>query len=203
MGAQQFVYLKAKDLAVIKGSAGNTRIGFTATDVDSTQTVCFSTDNPLVAIMDNSGFQWDLNSKRVWYKQEEDPVTHQMVPKVYANLIDILYAKGMVVSPATIGVTGGVYTRDRSLDTETSYGWINTDLDPSYRYTADENPAVGSLAYTNASLTGDPIPIIQQGTAHAVTSSIQGTWDALFAVVEGGGGGGGGDIGGIGYDIIP
>lgn len=203
MGAQQFVYLKAKDLAVIRGSAGNTRIQFTAANVDSTQTVSFDTDNPLVAIMDNSGFQWDLNSKRVWYKTVTDPVTGQTTTKVYANLIDILYAKGMVTSPATIGVTGGVYTRDRSLDTETSYGWINTNLDPSYRYTADENPAVGSLAYINASLSGDPVAIIAQGTTHAVTTPIQGTWDALFAVVEGGGGGGGGDVSALGYDIVP
>ena len=65
MTPKKFVILNNKDLAVINGSTGLTRIGFDNSDVTVSQTVTFATTNPCVAIMDNDGVQWDLNSKRV------------------------------------------------------------------------------------------------------------------------------------------
>ena len=113
MAPRKFVILNNKDLAVVNGSTGLTRISFIASDVSDTQTVTFDTTNPCVAVMDNDGIQWDLNSKRVWYTDTS----------VTIDLTDILYAKGLITAPAQFTTLAGTYVRNKSLDTESGYSW--------------------------------------------------------------------------------
>ena len=98
---KKFVILNNKDLALTTGSTGLTKIGFTEssrnTEVISGSTVklptvSFQTTNPCVAVIDPDNIQWDLNSKRVWYTSTTCTI----------DLSDVLYAKGLVDTPAKI-----------------------------------------------------------------------------------------------------
>lgn len=194
MAPRKFVILNNKDLAVVNGSTGLTRISFIASDVSSTQTVTFQTTNPCVAVMDNDGIQWDLNSKRVWYTDTT----------VTVDLTDILYAKGLISSPAQFTTLSGTYVRDKSLDTESGYSWkliytvSGATNVPPFLFTKVEAPAVGDYAYYAGTTTGSYMVI--QTVTPATAESITGSWDAIFTVstVEGGGS----TISGITYDIV-
>ena len=100
MAAKNFIILKNRDLAITKGATGCARIAFTQSDLDNitegvkATTVTFDTLNPCVAVVDEAGVQWDLNSKRVRYNTATNKTT--------VDLIDILYAKGLITTPATI-----------------------------------------------------------------------------------------------------
>lgn len=173
---RKFVILDNKNLAVVNGSTGLTRIAFKQEDVSATQTVTFNTTNPCVAVMDNDGVQWDLNSKRVWYSDTD----------VTIDLTDILYAKGLIETPAQFTTLSGTYERDRSRDTESGYSWrlISTvpgaNNVPPFLYTKSESPAAGSVAYLSNTTTGSTVPI--QTSTHAVATPITGSWDAIFTV---------------------
>ena len=194
MAPRKFVILNNKDLAVVNGSTGLTRISFIASDVSDTQTVTFDTTNPCVAVMDNDGIQWDLNSKRVWYTDTS----------VTIDLTDILYAKGLITSPAQFTTLAGTYVRNKSLDTESGYSWQLTSQVqgatnvPPFLYTKTESPAIGDPAYYAGSTTGSYMAI--QTVTNATATPITGSWDAIFTVstVQGGGS----TISGITYDVI-
>jgi hypothetical protein len=79
---------------------------------------------------DEKRTQWDLNSKRVWYTDTT----------VEIDLIDIFYAKGMIITEATLRTNEGIYTRARTEDTDSGYGWFNEGLTPPYLYTKVESP---------------------------------------------------------------
>lgn len=194
MTPKKFVILNNKDLAVINGSTGLTRIGFDASDVTASQTVTFATTNPCVAIMDNDGVQWDLNSKRVWYTDTN----------VTVDLTDILYAKGLITTPARITTNVGTYTRNRATDTESGYSWVLVEQVqgatnvPPLLYTKAECPAPNDPAYYAGTTIGAYIPI--DTFTNAVASAIPGDWDAIFTVSTESGGGGG--VSGIEYTVI-
>lgn len=197
MAQKQFVILDNKDLALINGSTGLTKLDFTRYNVSDTQTITFDTTNPCVAILDNDGVQWDLNSKRVRYTESS----------VIIDLTDILYAKGLIQTPATITTIAGTYNRDKATDTDSGYSWIlDTQVQgatnvPLLLYTKDEAPAVGDPAYYVGSATGASMAI--QAVTNAVASNISGNWNAVFTVSTASGGGGGGSVGGgIEYDVI-
>lgn len=194
MAPRKFVILNNKDLAVVNGSTGLTRLSFVAADVSANQTVTFQTTNPCVAVMDNDGLQWDLNSKRVWYTDTT----------VTIDLTDILYAKGMITAPAQFTTLQGTYVRDKALDTESGYSWklISTvegaSNVPPFLFTKVESPVVGDHAYYAGTTTGSYM-VIKTVTA-ATAAPIQESWDAIFTVstVQGGGS----TITGIVYDVI-
>ncbi len=194
MAPRKFVILNNRDLAVVNGSTGLTRISFKASDVSSTQTVTFDTTNPCVAVMDNDGIQWDLNSKRVWYTDTQ----------VTVDLTDILYAKGLISSPAQIITALGTYVRDKSMDTESGYSWRITSPTsgvnniPPFLFTQVESPTSGTPAYYSGTTTGSSVSV-QTYTA-AITTPITGSWDAIFTVstVQGSGS----TISSIMYDVI-
>jgi len=194
---RKFVVLDNRDLAIINGSTGLTRQGFTNRNVTAKQTVTFDTTNPCMAIMDNDGVQWDLNSKRVWYSGTQ----------VTIDLTDILYAKGLITVPAQITTITGTYKRDRTTDTASGYSWVlltptqGASNVPTFLYTKAETPTVGDPAYYAGTTTGASMSV--QSVTNAIATPITGSWDAIFAVsTESGGGGGGGGVGGIEYDII-
>lgn len=189
MAARNFIVLKNKDLAVTKGSTGCTRIGFTQSDLNNISpgvkatTITFNTLNPCVAVVDEDGVQWDLNSKRVRYNTTEQTIT--------IDLIDILYAKGLITSAATIKTAQATYTRFREKDTDTGYAWARTAVeptaqsDPPYRlYTKNESPEVGELAYTDSTTSGSNTEVITAVTYPAFIPITTGdeTWDAIFTV---------------------
>lgn len=176
MAPRKFVILNNKDLAIINGSTGLTRISFKQADVSPTQTVTFATTNPCVAVVDNDNIQWDLNSKRVWYTD-----TH-----VTIDITDILNAKGMITAQAQFTTLSGTYVRYRANDTESGYSWRlisieqgATNVQP-YLYTQTESPAAGTPAYYSDTTTGayDTIQTVTNATAAA----IEGEWDAVFTV---------------------
>lgn len=197
MAQKQFVILDNKDLAIINGSSGLTQLEFTRYNVSDQQSITFATTNPCVAIMDNDGVQWDLNSRRVRYTSTN----------VIIDLTDILYAKDLVTTPATISTSFGVYQRDKSFDTESGYSWMlsepiaGVDNIPQIVYTKEECPAHGDAAYYSGTATGAYIEV--DSATLAVTAPISGTWRAIFTVSTASGGGGGGSVGGgIEYDVI-
>lgn len=189
MAANKFIVLKNKDLAVTKGATGCTRISFTQDDLDNittgvkATTVTFDTLNPCVAVVDEDGVQWDLNSKRVRY--------NTITTKTTVDLIDILYAKGLITAPATIKTAQATYTRFREKDTDTGYAWARTaveptaPVDPPYRlYTKAEAPAVGDMAYVDSTTSGTNTVEITAVTNPAfipITTDDE-TWDAIFTV---------------------
>ena len=195
MAPRKFVILNNKDLAIVNGSTGLTRISFVQSDVSPTQTVTFDTTNPCVAVVDNEGIQWDLNSKRVWYSDT----------KVTIDITDILAAKGMFTAPAKFTTLSGTYERYRAMDTESGYSWrlieaAGPDLNiPPFLYTKTESPTAGSEAYYSNTTTGSPV-IIQTVTP-ATADPIEGSWDAVFTVstVQGSGS----TITGIVYTPVP
>ena len=197
MAQKQFVILDNKDLALINGTTGLTKLEFTADSVSNTQTITFITTNPCVAILDNDGVQWDLNSKRVWYTGTN----------VTIDLTDILYAKGLITTPATITTITGTYKRDKATDTDSGYSWILDEQAPGASnvplllYTKAESPVVGDPAYYVGSASGASMDIRQ--VTKAVAAPIEGTWYAVFTVSTASGGGSGGVVGaGIEYDVI-
>lgn len=189
MAPRKFVILNNKNLAVVNGSTGLSRIGFKQSQISSTQTVTFDTTNPCIAIVDSDKIQWDLNSKRVWYSDTQ----------VTVDLIDIFYAKGMVITAAKLRTLAGEYIRTRAEDTESGYGWANLDLEPPYVYTKVESPSVGEPAYYSATTTGtnttitEVTPAIVQPIGDAST-----TWDAIFTVSQPDSGS---TVSGIAYEI--
>lgn len=203
MASKKFVILNNKDLALTTGSTGLTRISFTesdrnTTDIDDTTvklpTVTFQTTNPCVAVIDADNLQWDLNSKRVWYTANS----------VTVDLSDILYAKGLITSPATITTLAGEYSRYRPKDSEATFAWKaeSTDAVPPYLYTKEETPVAGSTAYWTSTATGTQTELIQESMP-AVTEPIttgQQEWNAVFAVsnpdISGG------TVTGITYDVV-
>ena len=88
MAPRKFVILNNKNLAIVNGSTGLSRIGFKQSQISSEQTVTFDTTNPCIAIVDSDPqrTQWDLNSKRVWYSDTQ----------VTVDLIDIFNEKSNV-----------------------------------------------------------------------------------------------------------
>ena len=199
---KKFVILNNKDLALTTGSTGLTKIGFTEssrnTEVISGSTVklptvSFQTTNPCVAVIDPDNIQWDLNSKRVWYTSTTCTI----------DLSDVLYAKGLVDTPAKIITLTGEYIRYRTKDSEATFAWkatSNTAV-PPYLYTKEETPAVGSDAYWSSEGSGTAeqvqvsIPVITQ----PITTGLQ-EWAAVFAVANPSGGGS--ELSGITYDIV-
>ena len=173
---RKFVILSNKDLAIVNGSTGLTRIAFTQSDVKPNQTVTFATTNPCVAIVDNDGIQWDLNSKRVWYSDTS----------VTVDITDILNAKGMITTPARFTTLSGTYERYRAYDTESGYSWRLIDIAqgasnvPPFLYTKTESPTAGTAAYYADTTTGDYITI--QTVTQAVATPLPGSWDAVFTV---------------------
>ncbi len=185
MAPRKFVVLNNRDLAITTGSTGLTRIAFTEADRNTTEienievklpTVSFQTTNPCVAVIDTDNIQWDLNSKRVWYTDTT----------VTVDLSDILYAKGLVITPASITTLTGEYIRYRTKDTEATFAWkaTSTDAVPPYLYTKEEVPVTGSTAYWTASATGTQTELVQTSIP-VVTEPIttgQQEWNAVFAV---------------------
>lgn len=189
MAANKFIVLKNRDLAVTKSVAGCTRIPFKQSDLDNittgvkATTVTFDTLNPCVAVVDEDGVQWDLNSKRVRYNTTTNKIT--------IDLIDILYAKGLVTEQATIKTAQATYTRFREKDTDTGYAWLRTAVeptaptDPPYRlYTKAEAPAVGDLAYVDSTTSGTNTTEITAVTNTVFTPITidDEVWDAIFTV---------------------
>ena len=189
MAAKNFIILKNKDLSVTKGSTGCTRMSFSQDDLDNitdnvkATTVTFATLNPCVAVVDEESVQWDLNSKRVRY--------NTLTGKITIDLIDILYAKGLITTPATITTSQATYTRFREKDTDTGYAWARTSVEPSaqtdppYRlYTKKESPAAGDLAYVDSTTSGTNTYEIQSSTYPAFIPITTGEeeWDAIFTV---------------------
>ena len=207
MAARNYIILKNRDLAVTKGSTGCTRIAFKQSDLNNittgvkATTVTFDTLNPCVAVIDADGVQWDLNSKRVRYNNTIEQTT--------IDLIDILYAKGLITTPATISTSQATYTRYREKDTDTGYAWARTAVEPSvqtdppYRlYTKSEAPAVGDVAYLDSTTSGSNTVAITAVTNPAfipITSGDE-TWDAIFTVSTVSPSGG--TVTGIAYEIV-
>ena len=203
MAPKKFIILNNKDLAITTGSTGLTRISFNEQDRNTEEiagstvtmpTVTFQTTNPCVAVIDVDGIQWDMNSKRVWYT--DDSVT--------IDLSDILYAKGLVTSPATITTLGGTYLRYRPKDSEATFAWkaTSTSTEPPYLYTKEETPVAGSTAYWNASATSTRTETIQTAlpvTTQPITTGEQ-EWNAVFAVANPTISGS--TLSGITYDVI-
>ena len=191
MAPRKFVILNNKNLAISNGSTGFARQAFNQSDISPTQTVTFTTTNPCVAVVDSDEkrTQWDLNSKRVWYTDTT----------VEIDLIDIFYAKGMIITEATLRTNEGIYTRARTEDTDSGYGWFNESLTPPYLYTKAESPDPGDKAYysattvgTNATITEVTRPIVQPiGDAST-------TWDAIFTVSQSDSGS---TVSGIAYEV--
>ena len=178
MTPRKFIVLNNRDLAIVNGTSGLTRLPFTAEDVSTNQTVTFDTTNPCIAIVDNDGTQWDLNSKRVWYSDTQ----------VTIDLTDILAAKGLITTPASFTTLSGTYVRDARWDSPSGYSWRLTDKVagatnvPPFLYTQVESPSVGTPAYLSNTTTGTSTPI--QTVSSAVATDITGSWDAIFTVSD-------------------
>jgi len=178
MTPRNFIVLNNRDLAIVKGTTGLTRLPFTSADVSSNQTITFDTTNPCIAIVDNDGTQWDLNSKRVWYTDTQ----------VTIDLTDILYAKGLISSPASFTTLTGTYVRDTRWDSYSGYSWRLTEKVqnatnvPPFLYTQVEAPTVGTPAYLSNNTTGASMSI--QTVSGATASAIEGSWDAIFTVSD-------------------
>ena len=194
MAPRKFVVLKNRDLAVVNGSTGLTRISFIQDDVSDIQTVTFATTNPCIAVIDNDGIQWDLNSKRVWYTETS----------VTIDITDILNAKGMITVPAYFTTLSGRYEREPAFDTQSGYSWklkqavSGATNVPPYLFTKVESPSSGDPAYLSGAATGTYDTI--QNAYKATASAIEGSWDAIFTVstVEPSGS----TITGITYDVV-
>jgi len=182
---RNYVVLSDKNLALVGPQSGVAKKPFTEEQVSAQQVVSFETDSPCVAILDNDGVQWDLNSKRVWYKDGY----------IYIDLIDILYAKNMVNEDATITVEQfGTYTRKRQFDTASGYCWRNANLNPSKLYTRVENPIAGvDYAYESGKIPSEQeessstLKYDIDSTTNPSVDTLPGTWYALFAVTIAGG----------------
>ena len=182
---RNYVVLSDANLALVGHQSGVSRKAFTEENVSAQQTVSFETDSPCVAVLDNDGVQWDLNSKRVWYKDGN----------IYIDLIDIMYAKNMVNEDATITVEQfGTYTRYRHFDTASGYCWRNASLNPPKLYTRVENPVAGTdMAYESGKIpseqedTSSVLKYAIDSTTNPNVDTLPGTWYALFAISVSGG----------------
>ena len=187
---RNYVVLSDKNLALVGPQSGVARKPFTQEQLSTQQTVAFETDSPCVAILDNDGVQWDLNSKRVWYKTDS-----QNRRWIYISIIDILRSKNMVNREAKLTVEQfGTYTRKPIFDTVSGYCWMNAELTPKKLYTRVENPvAEVDYAYESGKIpspqeeTPETLKYSISSTTNAQCDDIPGTWEALFAVTVSGG----------------
>ena len=171
---------------------GNRRMIFTYLDVvEPDKNVTFLTKYPFIAVLDNIGLQWELANGRVHYN--DDSVT--------INLTDVYQAKGLVDSPASIDTGLGTYARDVTKDAEGAFAWYNAQVETSTLFTALQEPAVASYAYTNPELTENPV-VVNAYTPEVKSPTIEGNWYGLFG---GGGGndGGTGDVEIVGVETLP
>lgn len=160
---------------------GNRRMIFTYLDVvEPNKTVTFQTKYPFIGVLDNVGLQWNLENGRVHYNEES----------VTINLTDIYQAKGLVDSPASITTGLGSYARDTTKDAQGAFAWYNAQVETSTLFTALQEPAVASYAYTNPQLTENPV-VVNAYVPEVKSPTIEGNWYGLF-------GGGGGNDGGTG-----
>ena len=184
---RNFIVLSDRNMAITNNATGVARKPFKQSDLNATRktTVSFETDSPCVAIMDNDGVQWDLDSKRVWYKDGW----------VTIDLVDILNSKNMINAESTITVgSNKVYTRYRAGDTASGYCWMNASLSPKKLYTRTEYPVVNTdYAYETGKIPtpeeeGNIAKQLVKGWTAVDVDPIEGIWEALFAisVVSGG-----------------
>ena len=178
---RNFIVLSDKNLAITNNATGVARKPFEQANLNATTktTISFETDSPCVAVMDNDGIQWDLDSKRVWYKDGW----------VTIDLIDILCSKNMVNTESTITVGNNkVYTRYRSGDTASGYCWMNSSYTPKKLYTRSEYPIVGTdYAYETGKIPtveeeGNIAKQLVKGWTSVNVDPIEGVWEALFAI---------------------
>ena len=182
---RNYIVLSDRNLAITRNATNVARRVFKQSDISTVThtTVSFETDSPCVAIMDNTGIQWDLDSKRVWYKDGW----------VTIDLIDIFVAKNMINTESTIDVgLGGIhkiYTRNRAGDTASGYCWKNAALTPDKYYTRTENPVADEdYAYETGKIpsleedSDDYAKTLITATTPVNVDPIIGNWEALFAV---------------------
>lgn len=177
--ARNFIVLNDKNMALTNNAAGIIRMPFRQTDLNETfkTTVSFKTDSPCLAVIDNTGIQWDLGSRRVWYNDGW----------VTIDLIDIMNAENMIIEESTITIAGNkVYTRYRAGDTASGYCWRNAGSSPAKLYTRTEYPEVDvDYAYETGKIPSpdrdeDTAKHLVKGYTAAEVDSIEGVWEALF-----------------------